>query len=60
MIPFLDLKKINEPCKTAFQEKLKVVLDNNLVCFLEMKSQHLKPICQLLRQKILCERWKWF
>lgn len=28
MIPFLDLKKINEPYQTAFQEKLKVVLDN--------------------------------
>ena len=28
MIPFLDLKKINEPYKTAFQEKLKLVLDN--------------------------------
>lgn len=27
MIPFLDLKKINEPYETAFQEKLKVVLD---------------------------------
>ena len=26
MIPFLDLKKINEPCETAFQEKLKSVL----------------------------------
>lgn len=28
MIPFLDLKKINEPYEAAFQEKLKVVLDN--------------------------------
>jgi dTDP-4-amino-4,6-dideoxygalactose transaminase len=28
MIPFLDLKKINEPYETAFQEKLKVVLSN--------------------------------
>lgn len=28
MIPFLDLKKINEPYETAFQEKLKTVLDN--------------------------------
>jgi dTDP-4-amino-4,6-dideoxygalactose transaminase len=28
MIPFLDLKKINEPYETAFQEKLKVVLNN--------------------------------
>ncbi|WP_433780612.1 DegT/DnrJ/EryC1/StrS family aminotransferase [Flavobacterium anhuiense] len=28
MIPFLDLKKINEPYETAFQEKLKSVLDN--------------------------------
>jgi dTDP-4-amino-4,6-dideoxygalactose transaminase len=28
MIPFLDLKKINEPYETAFQEKLKAVLDN--------------------------------
>jgi dTDP-4-amino-4,6-dideoxygalactose transaminase len=27
MIPFLDLKKTNEPYETAFQEKLKVVLD---------------------------------
>lgn len=27
MIPFLDLKKINEPYETAFQEKLKVILD---------------------------------
>ena len=27
MSPFLDLKKINEPYETAFQEKLKVVLD---------------------------------
>lgn len=27
MIPFLDLKKINEPYEIAFQEKLKVVLD---------------------------------
>jgi dTDP-4-amino-4,6-dideoxygalactose transaminase len=27
MIPFLDLKKINEPYEAAFQEKLKVVLD---------------------------------
>ncbi|OAB25712.1 dTDP-4-amino-4,6-dideoxygalactose transaminase [Flavobacterium fryxellicola] len=26
MIPFLDLKKINEPYETAFQEKLKTVL----------------------------------
>ncbi|WET03775.1 DegT/DnrJ/EryC1/StrS family aminotransferase [Flavobacterium sp. YJ01] len=28
MIPFLDLKKINEPYETAFQEKLKTVLHN--------------------------------
>ena len=28
MIPFLDLKKINEPYETAFQEKLKLVLNN--------------------------------
>lgn len=28
MIPFLDLKKINEPYETAFQEKLKSVLQN--------------------------------
>lgn len=28
MIPFLDLKKINKPYETAFQEKLKSVLDN--------------------------------
>jgi dTDP-4-amino-4,6-dideoxygalactose transaminase len=28
MISFLDLKKINEPYETAFQEKLKVVLDS--------------------------------
>ncbi|RKR08685.1 dTDP-4-amino-4,6-dideoxygalactose transaminase [Flavobacterium sp. 90] len=28
MIPFLDLKKINAPYETAFQEKLKLVLDN--------------------------------
>jgi len=28
VIPFLDLKKINEPYETAFQEKLKSVLDN--------------------------------
>lgn len=28
MIPFLDLKKINEPYEIAFQEKLKVVLAN--------------------------------
>ena len=28
MIPFLDLKKINQPYEAAFQEKLKVVLDN--------------------------------
>ncbi|RZJ53759.1 MAG: DegT/DnrJ/EryC1/StrS family aminotransferase [Flavobacterium sp.] len=28
MISFLDLKKINEPYETAFQEKLKSVLDN--------------------------------
>jgi dTDP-4-amino-4,6-dideoxygalactose transaminase len=28
MIPFLDLKKINGPYKTAFQEKLKTVLNN--------------------------------
>jgi len=28
MIPFLDLKKINEPYEAAFQEKLKVVIDN--------------------------------
>ena len=28
MIPFLDLKKINEPYEAAFQEKLKAVLDN--------------------------------
>ena len=28
MIPFLDLKKINEPYETAFQEKLKLVLKN--------------------------------
>ncbi|MFQ6599355.1 DegT/DnrJ/EryC1/StrS family aminotransferase [Flavobacterium sp. C3NV] len=28
MIPFLDLKKINKPYETAFQDKLKLVLDN--------------------------------
>lgn len=28
MIPFLDLKKINEPYETAFQQKLKTVLNN--------------------------------
>jgi dTDP-4-amino-4,6-dideoxygalactose transaminase len=28
MIPFLHLKKINEPYEAAFQEKLKTVLDN--------------------------------
>ena len=28
MIPFLDLKKINEPYESAFQEKLKTVLNN--------------------------------
>ncbi|MET3026718.1 DegT/DnrJ/EryC1/StrS family aminotransferase [Flavobacterium sp. UW10123] len=28
MIPFLDLKKINQPYETAFQEKLKSVLEN--------------------------------
>jgi len=28
MIPFLDLKKINQPYETAFQEKLKMVLGN--------------------------------
>ncbi|WP_316632901.1 DegT/DnrJ/EryC1/StrS family aminotransferase [uncultured Flavobacterium sp.] len=28
MILFLDLKKINQPYETAFQEKLKLVLDN--------------------------------
>lgn len=28
MIKFLDLKKINEPYETAFQEKLKLVLEN--------------------------------
>jgi dTDP-4-amino-4,6-dideoxygalactose transaminase len=28
VIPFLDLKKINEPYETAFQEKLKTVLNN--------------------------------
>lgn len=28
MIPFLDLKKINKPYETAFQEKLKTVLHN--------------------------------
>lgn len=28
MIPFLDLKKINEPYEAAFQEKLKTVLNN--------------------------------
>ncbi|PIF33465.1 dTDP-4-amino-4,6-dideoxygalactose transaminase [Flavobacterium sp. 9] len=28
MISFLDLKKINEPYEAAFQEKLKLVLDN--------------------------------
>ncbi|TDD74046.1 DegT/DnrJ/EryC1/StrS family aminotransferase [Flavobacterium caseinilyticum] len=28
MIPFLDLKKINQPYEAAFQEKLKAVLDN--------------------------------
>lgn len=28
MIPFLDLKKINEPYETVFQEKMKAVLDN--------------------------------
>ncbi|MFH6963071.1 DegT/DnrJ/EryC1/StrS family aminotransferase [Flavobacterium plurextorum] len=28
MIPFLDLKKINEPYEAVFQEKLKEVLDN--------------------------------
>ncbi|MFV8371335.1 DegT/DnrJ/EryC1/StrS family aminotransferase [Flavobacterium sp. LB2P74] len=30
MIPFLDLKKINEPYETAFQGKLKAVLANGL------------------------------
>lgn len=28
MIAFLDLKKINEPYETAFQRKLKSVLEN--------------------------------
>ena len=28
MIPFLDLKKINSPYETAFQEKLKTILDS--------------------------------
>lgn len=28
MIKFLDIKKINEPYETAFQEQLKVILDN--------------------------------
>ena len=28
MIPFLDLKRINEPYETAFQKKLKTVLEN--------------------------------
>jgi len=28
VIPFLDLKKINEPYETAFQQKLKLVLEN--------------------------------
>ena len=28
MIPFLDLKKINAPYEAAFQEKLKLVMDN--------------------------------
>jgi len=28
MIPFLDLKKINQPYESAFQEKLKLVLEN--------------------------------
>ncbi|WP_456314217.1 DegT/DnrJ/EryC1/StrS family aminotransferase [Pseudomonas shirazensis] len=28
MIPFLDLKKVNQPYEAAFQEKLKLVLDN--------------------------------
>ena len=28
MISFLDLKKINQPYETAFQEKLKLVLEN--------------------------------
>jgi len=28
MIPFLDLKKVNEPYEAAFQEKLKLVLSN--------------------------------
>ena len=28
MIKFLDLKKINAPYEAAFQEKLKVVLEN--------------------------------
>ncbi|MXO06873.1 DegT/DnrJ/EryC1/StrS family aminotransferase [Flavobacterium sp. HBTb2-11-1] len=28
MIPFLDLKKVNEPYESAFQEKLKSVLEN--------------------------------
>ncbi|MBE0390904.1 DegT/DnrJ/EryC1/StrS aminotransferase family protein [Flavobacterium sp. PL002] len=28
MIPFLDLKKINTPYETAFQEKMKAVLEN--------------------------------
>lgn len=28
MIPFLDLKKVNQPYEAAFQEKLKLVLEN--------------------------------
>lgn len=33
MIPFLDLKKINEPYEKAFQKKLKLVLNNGWYIF---------------------------
>ena len=40
MIQFLDLKKINEPYETAFQEKLKSVLETDNVMIV-VEATHL-------------------
>lgn len=49
MIPFLDLKKINEPYETAFQEKLKTVLHNGWYILgkeVEMFERKFAEYCQ--------------
>ena len=49
MIPFLDLKKINEPYETAFQEKLKTVLHSGWYILgeeVEMFEKNFAEYCQ--------------